>query len=65
MAASAGPIPSPCTNVCRIDPGTGWCLGCGRTIDEIVRWGSTTAADRDAVMAELSARMAALRPDGM
>lgn len=60
MAASAGPIPSPCINVCRIDPGTGWCLGCGRTIDEIVRWGNTTAADRDAVMTELPARMTAL-----
>ena len=64
MAASARPIASPCTNVCRIDPGTGWCLGCGRTIDEIIRWSGTTAADREAVMAELPARMATLERAG-
>jgi len=34
------PIPSPCTSVCTIDPATGWCAGCLRTIDEIAAWGS-------------------------
>jgi uncharacterized protein len=32
-------VPSPCINVCKMDPGTGWCEGCLRTIDEIVAWG--------------------------
>lgn len=50
-------IPSPCTNVCQLDGATGWCLGCGRTIDEIIRWGGTDPADRAHVMAELPARM--------
>lgn len=58
--AGSVPIGSPCTNVCQIDPATGWCIGCGRTLDEIARWGATTAADRDAVTAALAARMAAL-----
>ena len=54
----AGPaIESPCTSVCVIDGATDWCIGCGRTLDEIVRWGSTDAADRSAVMAQLPARM--------
>ncbi|MGK6356117.1 DUF1289 domain-containing protein [Sphingomonas sp. DT-207] len=53
----AGRIPSPCIDVCRIDPGTGWCIGCGRTIDEIVRWGATDPEDRRRVMAELPERM--------
>jgi predicted Fe-S protein YdhL (DUF1289 family) len=50
-------IPSPCTNVCRLDDSTGWCLGCGRTIEEIIRWGSTHPADRAAVMRALPERM--------
>jgi uncharacterized protein len=33
-------VPSPCTGVCRIDPASGWCEGCRRTIDEIVSWSS-------------------------
>jgi uncharacterized protein len=43
--------------VCVIDRTTDWCIGCGRTIEEIGRWGSTDAADRSAVMAQLPARM--------
>lgn len=52
-----GRVASPCTNVCRIDAGSGWCLGCGRTLDEIVRWGTTDPDDRQRVTAELPARM--------
>lgn len=50
-------VESPCINICVMDEATGWCIGCGRTLDEIARWGSTNQADRDAVMAELPARM--------
>jgi predicted Fe-S protein YdhL (DUF1289 family) len=39
------PVPSPCINLCQISPQTGLCLGCMRTIDEIIAWG---AADEDA-----------------
>ena len=31
-------IESPCMKVCRINPETQYCIGCWRTIDEIVRW---------------------------
>lgn len=58
--AGTGPIRSPCSGICRLDPATGWCVGCARTLDEIVRWGATDDADRDSVMAALPARMAAL-----
>lgn len=54
-------IPSPCINICRFDRGRSWCAGCGRTSAEIARWGSTDDADREAVMAELPARLAAMR----
>jgi predicted Fe-S protein YdhL (DUF1289 family) len=53
------PIKSPCVNICRFDRGSPMCAGCGRTLAEIARWGSTDDADRDAVMAELPARLAA------
>ena len=35
----AGPVPSPCISVCRMDAVTGWCEGCFRTLDEIAGWG--------------------------
>ncbi|WBY06267.1 DUF1289 domain-containing protein [Sphingomonas sp. 7/4-4] len=62
--AAPRPIASPCNNICRIDDVTGWCIGCGRSLDEIARWGTTSDADRDAVMAALPERMATLSRDG-
>jgi predicted Fe-S protein YdhL (DUF1289 family) len=29
---------SPCIDVCKINPRSGWCRGCLRTADEIKRW---------------------------
>jgi predicted Fe-S protein YdhL (DUF1289 family) len=49
-------IISPCVNVCAIDTETGLCLGCGRTLDEIARWGSMSDIERAAVMRELPRR---------
>ncbi|HET9510290.1 MAG TPA: DUF1289 domain-containing protein [Sphingomonas sp.] len=54
-------VQSPCVNVCRLDALTGWCVGCGRTGDEIARWTAIGDRDREAVMAALPTRMAALR----
>lgn len=50
-------VESPCFSLCVMDDATGWCLGCGRTLDEIAGWGEATPERRDAVMAELPARM--------
>jgi predicted Fe-S protein YdhL (DUF1289 family) len=52
-------IVSPCTKVCTIDPRSGLCWGCGRTLDEIARWGSLDDAERSRIMAELPQRLAA------
>ena len=49
---------TPCIAVCMIDPGTSLCLGCGRTLPEIARWHRMDTAERQAVMAQLAARMA-------
>ena len=31
-------VASPCQNICQINPQTGYCVGCLRTIDEIADW---------------------------
>jgi len=61
-AASAG-IASPCVQVCDLDPRTGWCVGCLRTIDEIATWGALVDADKRAVLARLPERREALHGD--
>jgi predicted Fe-S protein YdhL (DUF1289 family) len=38
----AGPMPSPCISVCTMNPRTGLCEGCFRTIDEIAQWSTAT-----------------------
>lgn len=49
-------IHSPCTRVCRIDPASGWCLGCRRTLDEIADWGLLSRAEKLDLLAELEHR---------
>jgi len=44
--------------VCVLDPDSGLCLGCGRTIDEIARWSAMTEAERTRIMADLARRKA-------
>jgi len=54
----SGSVPSPCTEVCTIDPATGWCAGCLRTIDEIAAWSRLDDRARRAVWKRLPARRA-------
>ena len=49
-------VASPCTSVCRMDPRSGWCEGCLRSIDEIVAWGAQDDATRRAVLLGLRPR---------
>ena len=56
---AAGPgdeIPSPCNSVCRMDPVTGWCEGCLRTLDEIAAWSQLPGAARRVVWQDLRRR---------
>ena len=48
---------TPCTAVCLIDPKTSLCMGCGRTLPEIARWGRMESAERQAIMSTLRKRM--------
>jgi predicted Fe-S protein YdhL (DUF1289 family) len=51
----SGP-PSPCVSVCQMDPMTGYCVGCLRTIDEIRDWIISTPDERNKILAELPGR---------
>ena len=53
------PMLTPCIGVCELDA-KGFCTGCLRTGDEIGRWSTMTAAERQHVMDQvLPAREAA------
>jgi len=55
-------IETPCTRVCTLDPATGLCLGCGRSVAEIARWTQMSDAERTRLMAELDRRRQAQPP---
>jgi uncharacterized protein len=50
------PVPSPCISVCRMDPGTGWCEGCSRTIEEIAQWSGMSDEARRRVWTQIALR---------
>jgi predicted Fe-S protein YdhL (DUF1289 family) len=52
---ASGP-PSPCISVCQIDPKSGWCIGCHRTIDEIRDWIISPPEERQKILDALPAR---------
>jgi predicted Fe-S protein YdhL (DUF1289 family) len=52
-------VASPCINVCRMNPDTGLCEGCLRTLAEIAAWSGMSANEKRAVLAQLAARGAA------
>lgn len=51
-------VPSPCTGVCRIEPATGWCAGCARSLDEIADWPMLSSREKLELKARLAARLA-------
>ena len=53
---TADEVASPCINVYRMNPDTGLCEGCYRTLDEIAAWSGMSAEERRAVLARLPAR---------
>jgi predicted Fe-S protein YdhL (DUF1289 family) len=50
------PLETPCIDACEMDAGSGLCIGCGRTLDEIAGWAAMSAEERRAIMAVLPAR---------
>jgi uncharacterized protein len=52
-------ISSPCIKICTLEPKTQLCTGCGRSLDEIARWGGMGEAQRLDIMRALPERMRA------
>jgi uncharacterized protein len=50
-------VSTPCIKICTMDPRAGICAGCGRTLEEIARWGGMTESERLRVMQLLPARL--------
>ena len=50
-------LPSPCNNICQIEPVSGYCRGCLRTIDEIAAWGAADDAWKRMVLDRLKTRL--------
>lgn len=50
------PVGSPCIDVCRLNPSSGYCEGCLRNRDEIKAWKSMSDQDRLALLDRLVTR---------
>ncbi|MET0376155.1 MAG: DUF1289 domain-containing protein [Rhizorhabdus sp.] len=49
-------VSSPCNQVCEIDSDSGYCRGCGRTLDEIAAWGVADDNWKRTVLEKLKSR---------
>ena len=49
-------IISPCVGICILDPVTGYCRGCHRTLVEIANWVDYTDSEAHEVLARLPDR---------
>ena len=52
-------VPSPCVAICQMDEANRFCIGCGRTLDELRDWIIMTADEKRAVLARIEAAKAA------
>ena len=55
-SARVSRVVSPCISVCVIDPRSGLCAGCYRTLDEIAGWIDLSDDAKRALLADLAAR---------
>ena len=49
-------VPSPCVNVCQMEPASGLCRGCRRTLQEIADWLEMTPEEKLAVLKRVAQR---------
>ncbi len=52
LSPSGSAVPSPCVNICELD-GDFVCIGCGRTIEEVLKWPEYTDEQKKAVLDRL------------
>ncbi|NIO41358.1 MAG: DUF1289 domain-containing protein [Burkholderiales bacterium] len=56
MEQTTGQVASPCVNICQMNPDTGYCVGCLRTIDEIAEWLEMSNEEKRKVLNQLEER---------
>ena len=49
-------VPSPCIGVCQIDKGSGFCVGCLRSLEEIAAWGRADQKTKRTILERLRHR---------
>lgn len=54
--------PSPCLDICSLDLSDEYCIGCGRSLDEIAGWLKASEAERRVIVDKLPERLLRLRP---
>ncbi len=60
MTTRFADIASPCIDVCDVDSTGQYCIGCGRSMDEIAAWLTVSDEQRLAIMDELPERLKGL-----
>lgn len=50
-------LPSPCVSVCTMEPDSGWCRGCFRTLEEIADWALQSPEGQRAIWDRVAQRM--------
>jgi hypothetical protein len=53
-------IVTPCEKICIVDPASGLCRGCGRSVAEIEHWTAYSDKERERIMSELPLRLEAI-----
>ncbi len=54
-------VQSPCIDICDVDESCKFCIGCGRSLDEIASWLSVSEEERQAILALLPERLKHLK----
>lgn len=55
-ASAPTPVPSPCVSLCKLDVERQYCMGCLRTIDEIMAWSKANDDYKRTVWQEIARR---------
>ena len=56
MSTISSPVPSPCVSLCKMDEDRLYCIGCLRTIEEIIAWSKADDDYKRAVWEEIRRR---------
>ncbi len=54
-------MPSPCVKICSLDRSGKYCLGCGRSLNELAAWQNASEAERGDILAQLPERLRDLK----